>query len=693
MKRISGTIVASVVCASIAVTAGAEPKSTDLHDEFHKAPGVLFTFNGGPVGQNFASVLLELSRSGNLPVETYTTASGDNICIILTRRGYPPPCEAYYPVIDNLNKELRPIAKRILRGQEKISLPAPALKKMTGMRVYTKTDTAQRQQAEQLAKNWKIDLNATIMTKGTRPSNEYAVVFDSYEFLLPTDADQQAIKAFERVVRLRSSNTLIDLLLEEPLAGPRFFGFPGPSQLRNACLNGTVASNKYDYEIMADADIDARSAMQANLSANPQPVTVHVIDTVLHRSPALRREGSANFAVFAASWQCKWEDDFVNVQHHATHLAHIIRSRAVFEGLAPTSQIKSFEWWRPSPDDPKKAIQSRPDRAIKLAEYFSDTRTVGETMPVYLVALELDDYKLATLVDGHLPNAEARITGRRLEEAIKRERPLLIVAAGDRPIPISATAPHAPQNLGDLENVLVVTACVECARGKVSLFPQAYFNGDDKQFVHVAAPGGMPTAGWIDVSSLGAGSGTSQASAFVAGLVAKMLAHFYHSYREPRDIKYRIQVTSRPISPTSDGASNPDADKITAGVVDPTIALLDPTKHWVKASGGSWRAVKIRKWSSDTLMLMDQQGYPHSVSVKQLLRLTKTYSNQDLWSVYYDRGRSPGGNIAEIGRIDLIQKFDSTTVEFCDDAVAKTLTGFDDLIIRLSGVASNECDS
>src|SRR5262249_30808968 len=153
-------------------------------------------------------------------------------------------------------------------------------------------------------------LNATI-DETSRGSGSLAVVFDSYEFLVPTETDQRATEIYERVAKLRSANILIDRILEKPIAKPRFFSFPSPTAVKNACADGTVATSKYYYEQMADADNDAQSLMEANLPSNPQSVTVHVVDTKLYRSPALGTQGSASTSGAGSAWQCRWEDNFI----------------------------------------------------------------------------------------------------------------------------------------------------------------------------------------------------------------------------------------------------------------------------------------------------------------------------------------------------------------------------------------------
>ena len=72
---------------------------------------------------------------------------------------------------------------------------------------------------------------------------------------------------------------------------------------------------------------------------------------------------------------------------------------------------------------------------------------------------------------------------------IQGNEPLWVTAAGQAehggmPIEIFEDSPMAPMNLGDLENVIVVTACDNCSDGAATLLPEAHYS---QKMVTIAA--------------------------------------------------------------------------------------------------------------------------------------------------------------------------------------------------------------
>jgi hypothetical protein len=245
-----------------------------------------------------------------------------------------------------------------------------------------------------------------------------------------------------------------------------------------------------------------------------------------------------------------------------------------------------------------------------------------------------------------------------MARALKDMDGLWIVAAGQkssiRPqLQITRELRLGPMDLGDLPNVLVVTACDACG-DNATLWTEANFAKADEttKLVHVAAPGtGIP--GIVNNRQYAKGAGTSQATALVAGLASAFLAKYPSAYGRPSALKRRLQYTSTPSLRTEDAAG------IATGVVNAGLMMKDPTKHWLDLTDTDWVGMKeatILGWCQDTFAMGTMAGnrfdllqhFPE-VRVTDLFRIVKDKRPGQLsrWFVYakyrgMDGQRFPG---------------------------------------------------
>jgi hypothetical protein len=241
-----------------------------------------------------------------------------------------------------------------------------------------------------------------------------------------------------------------------------------------------------------------------------------------------------------------------------------------------------------------------------------------------------------------------------IEKFIKEVEPLLIVAAGQEagedPIDIRFNTPLAPQNLGDQRNVISVAACIDCSGPSAKIDPISNFSKDG--MVHVAAPGGEKIPGWVNTQGIGSSRGTSQASAFTAGVAARMLARFPEFYVSSDRVKQRIQSTSRPMV-DQDGYLSDSAEKISAGIVDPRLAMLDPRKDWQKDMSG-WRSIKVDKLSkSNANFVVDASNQKENVDLSRVRRIVQHSGGQ--FTLYLAERPGPGSNEGAIERMHFFQ--------------------------------------
>lgn len=323
---------------------------------------------------------------------------------------------------------------------------------------------------------------------------------------------------------------------------------------------------------------------------------------------------------------------------HSTHMAGIIASKQnnmAFIGLHPGGKV--VQGWVDEGEIANK-VQSRRNRA---------------SMQVYLYArswkLDAPFAKGDRLVK--IENRTENLVAKRIHNL---QENLWIVAAGQpSPDGLSVTSRIdgdlnlGPMNSGDQENVLVVGGCTDCGSGKAKLWGPGHYS---RQFVHVAAPADLI------VSTATGGSytwaqGTSQAAAFVAGVVSALVSDWPNSYKFASRVKERLQYTATPFQDAS------DRDKIAAGVVNPTLALKDPTKNYADLTdpGKGLEEIAIDGWCETSLTVLTPDGNlveNGHLFTNRIHRIVQAGSGQRRqWSVFADKpwGDPVAGFILHIG--------------------------------------------
>jgi subtilisin family serine protease len=584
-------------------------------------------------------------------------------------------------LVQRLNPTVR---LEVLRPDDKVSLPTLSIRSYTASGAFAGDDPAQVGKKEAIQKNWQKLSPFTV----DKPDGSTWLAYKAYELYFPTSDDRASEQIVERLKSVRSTNVLLNVLRATPHTEKLFSNStPTIDEVKAGCLTGTVGPVVYrDY---ANGDMDAFNAAKKYLPPTLTTVPVFIIDTPLVASPNLYPAYGAE--PVSTSWRCKWETPFTPALHHATHLAGIIASqgdRFGFIGLAPRVKLTQFIWIVPGDNGGVKPSSN--DRQFKLANMIVANEKSGEPLRVYMIASLLDPLP-GQLAAGQLLDPGDRFR-ERLRQTIRINHPLLIVAAGQSdpgapPVDISPKSPFAPMDLGDQDNVLVVTACVECVRDKATLLPNAWYSSGDHKIVHVAAPGGDSVPGWVSNDGIGAASGTSQAAAYVTGVAASMIGAFPSVYTQARFVKQRLQATSWPIGPNADGTINPNAEKVATGIIDPILAQLHPSRHWLKV-GGDWKDVRIKGFSIDSLPYRDVNGYNAQVITGSILRIVSTGTSGT--TVYVDRNTAGTGEVGEVGRVGPLTLNGKAAVVLCD-GTSMDLSGMSDLILAIQGIRDDEC--
>jgi subtilisin family serine protease len=384
---------------------------------------------------------------------------------------------------------------------------------------------------------------------------------------------------------------------------------------------------------------------------------------------------------------------FEKDKHHGNHLAGIIASQGKgygFEGIARHTELRSYNMFPTAEEMRQPEYQPLPD--------YIQAHAFAKPVRIFLMAHS----KRAEQHTDYLPNKKYRYHMDKLGKVISgrgRTRPIVIAAAGDTPgggINIDARTNMFPQVLGDAGNVIVVTACVDCERGKATLLRDANHSADEEEtskFVHVAAPGGTPVPGWTGPNSMGAVPGTSQAAAFAAGIAANMLNNYPNAYRDLGVLKLRMQACSWPLPYFLNGELNEDASKLAAGVLDPAICALDPNVAWIKQAGRGWSSAPLKRWvDPQGGAFADDSGGTTGPRLSHVLRIMKTDSSGEATWTIYSFVQKPGKMDRGYGQIkkDVAAKIDEKAmIEFCDGSKV----ALSELTDILPPVVVSECQS
>ncbi len=303
-----------------------------------------------------------------------------------------------------------------------------------------------------------------------------------------------------------------------------------------------------------------------------------------------------------------------NPAYHGTHLAGIIGARANgfgIVGIDPEASITAVEW------EPFNNPIKYDDFADKLDAMFGG----AENLHIFAFASSwmYNRPQLRVPDDRFEDSALARF--------IRDGQQLWIVAAGqpsDGAQVLTTQSPIGPMNLGDLPNVVVVTACDKCNRPDMTILTEV---NTSPTLVHVAAPG-------IDIPSTAveaaytAQGGSSQATAFAAGLASAMARAWPTAYvRAPR-VKLRLMQTSRPV-----------AGPLAAGVIDEGVAMLNPNTHWLRMTGDSdHRELSAFRWTVANVQMKEistnMQRFEPAANIVRMYRMPDQQNGRSKWMVY-----------------------------------------------------------
>ena len=364
-------------------------------------------------------------------------------------------------------------------------------------------------------------------------------------------------------------------------------------ELANASCPADNSQKGFTTYFPPGADLSPKPNEPNSLCQGDECPQILLIDTPVHPHPALQGAILETDSETEPTEECSEEldsDDIKVEEHHGTHLAGIMVAQGNgFVGLNPflksrlvSENIGRFEIAEKDTTttftDKKLTFRFLVDKVmtqtqspIDIAVFASELQIPEDAFlnkfgnPINKSFLEVaSDYDDALAI---IKDSEADI--------------LWVIAAGSTDgdgIDINENIPLSPMVFGkDSDNVVVVTSCGEERCEPATIAPWA--NYSTSGFVHLIAPGVniMSTTG---VNSHGVMSGTSQAAAFVGGLVSLMLHYYGSTYDRTYKIKNMLQALSRPAHVES------QLDWVTAGVVDPNALMRNPELDWVLPKDG-----------------------------------------------------------------------------------------------------------
>jgi subtilisin family serine protease len=576
-------------------------------------------FEGGEVSKNVAEVLRLLWSKKLLATKQYTVKPGDNVSdIFVSTLNLPGAAKELTQLATEING--RKLDSTTLQINQQLRVPNIEVRPYSFSKEFTDNEKG-RLHAEQ--KNWGSLISGEPAQKSERTRVSY-VGFELRIEGLPLGTAMNALNAIDKLPIDNVFPTVVKPLVSNK-AGPYFAHNKIPlSQFMPMYRERKLAATGSEANLSDLLMTDSSPCTGANQ-------TIVLIDQPVYQHPEfcrpaansdVRREGPSCSSVVSdpsefngtpLEMESRRFDPKID---HGTHMAGILVAQENgfgLVGIAPDARVKTYNWDVLGND------------ATKIADAIEDQTAAG--FPIFVFANSWRESEMKPL--------STRIEGL---------RPLLIVAAGPeagRGHDLSQRNALSPVDLGQNDYVVVVTACENCFAERARLDTDSNFS--TAGLVHLAAPGNV-----IPSTIAGGGydevQGTSQATALVAGLVARMASCSTYYENSPSRIKYRLLLTANP------NLEGEDFNRVVAGVVNANAALLSPQNHWsleMTETGERYKEFSPTGWCQQYLDLRDDGGRSLPlVRSSDLKRIVKTSSSR--W-VFYTGEAEPHVKVTKIG--------------------------------------------
>ncbi len=566
-------------------------------------PKLIIQLEGGDVADNGAKILSVLAELNLLDLDRHKVDEGDTLeSIYKDKLDFPFFSAGMKELADKLNR--RNVSAKSLKNGEKIVYPDIDVDDYDFTLQF---DPSSKKDQERLQNT--RSLTALIKNEETR-AGLVSLTLRGFEFKVRLDSYETLERVRERLSRLNLPSEQVLVLAPKKngsQGGNQFFAdaadgdsifetlekFWADYVLR---LPGKIPENvQADIVLLSVSDRNSyRSALKKCDRGTLCP-SVILIDQPVDRHPDIAPALSGgNETLGLKETEMTPGNGFQSLElgaydessDHGTYMAGIIASqdnKFGLVGLDPGAKVFTFPW------TPNSTVYG--DDGFALSREIQK-RNGGVGLPIFVFASR---WEYATCCD-----IKKMIDSNDVTKKIKNiQIPLWIVAAGQTKTgqgdDIKKDYRYGPMNLGDLPNVLVVTAYSLDGTGVPHLLPEANFSSQG--LVHIAAPGAKILS-TIRFSKYFLNEGTSPATAFVAG-VASAMANTWPFYERADRIKFRLQLTATP------NLDLLDSKKVASGTVDPVRALLDPQKVWLQRVGDSFTEVSPTCWNTTTLTVIN----------------------------------------------------------------------------------------
>jgi predicted SprT family Zn-dependent metalloprotease len=649
-------------------------------------PELTIRFEGGDLKTNSAKVLSALTDLNLIPLETHRVIKGETLATIYENKlRFPYFSAAMGELADNLNKTQ--LTEKDLRPGQRIIVPNIDF---TNYDYQLQLDPKSRKDTARLTQ-LHTDLPDLIRKEQADPSGLTTLTLNGYELTLKVNSYETLIKARSRLNELKLSPEHVVITGTDPSSANRrnlFFAqeaIPTPSESAEEFWSQSTTTNigKVPENLQGDllfyASVD-RFAVD-NYRAKLRPCTrgascpdVLVVDQPMDRHPDIAEnviggnetQGPKKLVTDDHLQVIEW-GSYDPDQDHATYLAGIIGSRDNGFGLIgvdPNARITPLLW--------KSTTTFESEEGKKLVHDIAQRHNQG--------GLQIFVFASSWFYDQNFP-PDIWTTQNPIARKIKNLGEFLwVVAAGDLPSgqgeEIHDNFRMGPMNLGGLPNVLVVTGYSLTADGKAHITREANYSAN---LVHIAAPA-KDIVSTIRISKYMKSDGTSPATAFVAG-VASAMASTWEYYNRADKVKFRLQLTATPFSDPA------DSKRLSSGILNPTLALYDPTKTWMQLIQEDYKEVTPTCWNLQSLNLRDPiTDQPvGSISIDLIRRLYRVpNTNPTQWFIYEvkpdpDRGGDPMKGVVE--RIGPVRIAEEGQVLFQSASGGRLLRTIKDLIL------------
>lgn len=652
------------------------------------APGafeLVVRFEGGDIPENAVNVIKALSDVKLIKFATHTVSKNETVQKIYKQHihfaDFSNSIITYASHINDKN-----LFKHTLQVGEEISYPDVSFSAYDYSRFFDKNSPDDTSELNSVTRHWshfRVDRQVTALESGAENAPILRIRLRGYRMAIPVDSKPELTTAIKALSDLELKNIQWYFTPSEP-SKQRYFSIPQlsageePKKVIGQDVRrfwALVSQPPHEVEVGVQGNL----ASLVGLSELPESARncaarcpkIFIIDkpVALHPNmgnaireggvepgePMLPRDGDGKYVLEPSSF---------DVRYHGTHLAGIIASQPTGFGLIginPFAQVFSWHWDSNSPDYPK------------LLQRLEENIPSG-TFPIYLFATRWSYESIPRVGDRYKHPIAKRIHD-------NKPGALWVVAAGDNGgvgDEVYPLYPYGPMNLGDLPNVIVVTACKDCDTAKPSLMRGTnYSSGQSAKLVHIAAPGdNIPST--INAGKYAATDGTSQATAFVAGIASAMISSYPDVYREPYMVKERLLVTASPFPPVSGDDGGYDNDKVASGILNGSLALRDPATNWIKQNGRPFQQLTSIRWAKTQQVVLDPQTLSptSAVVVGNIFRIIN--KDNQLW--IYQKGDT-NASISKIGPF-VVSSEDRTAPLFStEDGRTFSLEEMEDLLL------------